>query len=246
MHRMIVDGDAGVAEGALVIVTGEEARHAARVKRVDEGEAVELMDGRGMVASGVVEQADAGRGGRKSEREPAVAVRVGRVRRESAVSPRVEVWTAAPKGGRVDEMVELLSQVGAAAWVPVRMARSVVKPGETKLARLERIALEAMKQCGRAWVMEVGAERGLEEALRGREGVEVVVADASGDAYEGVAAREVRLVVGPEGGFTESELLAAREAGARIARFGPHVMRIETAAAAGAAVVLNAAGGAAR
>jgi 16S rRNA (uracil1498-N3)-methyltransferase len=49
----------------------------------------------------------------------------------------------------------------------------------------------------------------------------------------------VRLLVGPEGGWAAEELETARAAGARVARFGPHVMRIETAAVAACAVVLD-------
>jgi 16S rRNA (uracil1498-N3)-methyltransferase len=53
----------------------------------------------------------------------------------------------------------------------------------------------------------------------------------------------IRLLIGPEGGWTPDELRAARDAGARIASFGPHTMRIETAAPVAAAVILHAESG---
>lgn len=104
------------------------------------------------------------------------------------------------------------------------------------MGRLERHAVEAMKQCGRAWVLEIGDAVSFEEALRGDD-VDVVVADASGDRYEASGGREIRVLVGPEGGWTTEELASARASGARVCSFGRHVMRIEVAAVVAAAVV---------
>jgi 16S rRNA (uracil1498-N3)-methyltransferase len=235
MHRILVDGLSAGA-GGTVAVDGEEARHALRVKRVRMGEKVELMDGRGGVALGVVVEAD--EGGKK--RDGSLVVRVESVRHVDPERPRVEVWTAAAKGGRVDDLVDQLSQAGATKWRPLEAARSVSEPREAKMERLERIACEASKQCGRAWVMEIGPMAGMEEAVRGGEGVRVVVCDAAGEPWRaemGSGAEVIRLLVGPEGGWTAEELGAARAAGAVTARFGPHVMRIETAGVVACGVV---------
>jgi 16S rRNA (uracil1498-N3)-methyltransferase len=231
--------------GTLVVVGGEEARHALRVKRVRVGERVELLDGRGGVASGVV--AELQEGGKK--KEGSVVVRMESVRRAEPTTPRVEVWTAVAKGGRVDEMVDQLAQAGAAEWRALETARSVAGAREGKLERLERIARETSKQCGRAWGMEIGGGGvavGMAEAVRGGEGVRIVVCDASGEPWRaemGRGADVIRLLVGPEGGWTEEELEICRGAGATVARFGPHVMRIETAAVVACGVVVAGACG---
>jgi 16S rRNA (uracil1498-N3)-methyltransferase len=143
-------------------------------------------------------------------------------------------------------MVEGLSEVGAAAWIPLRTERSVVEPRMTKLDRLSRLAVESAKQCGRAWFLRIEQERTLRDALARAAGTRVIVADASGvgagvgaDETERTETAVVRVVVGPEGGWTAEELASARDAGAVVTRFGPHSMRVETAAVAAAAVVLN-------
>lgn len=241
VHRVFVQDAPLLAPGERVEVVGPEAEHAARVKRLGPGDAVALLDGRGTVAAARVEST--GKVGKGGWRLAAVVESVATAER---VRPRVEVWSATPKGGRVDELVDGLSQVGAAAWSPLRAERSVVQPRETKLERLERIAWEAAKQCGRAWVLEIGRERSWEEAIAPEVGVRVVLADASGGPYERTGAEGVRVLVGPEGGWTEAELAAARAAGATIARFGPHAMRIETAAVVAVAVVLDVEGREAR
>jgi 16S rRNA (uracil1498-N3)-methyltransferase len=228
--------------GQVMAIAGDEAAHAIRVKRLEPGEAVCVMDGAGVIGEGRVERAI--KGGKREG--PTLEVRIG-ARREVAwpgVTPGVEVFAATPKGGRVDEMVDGLSQVGAAVWSPLQTERGVVDPREAKLARLERIAREAAKQCGRAWVLRIGGQKSFAEAIVG-DGVRVVVADATGEAWAGIKdQRPVRLLIGPEGGWTEQELAAARRAGVEVARFGVHTMRIETAAVAACAIIMS--GGAAK
>ncbi|MBL8764680.1 MAG: 16S rRNA (uracil(1498)-N(3))-methyltransferase [Phycisphaerae bacterium] len=215
--------------GGEIKIMGEEARHALRVKRVRPGEMVELLCGDGEVASTRVVDA-----GRETLRLEVVARR-----RVPRPRPEVEVWTATPKGGRADEMIEGLSEVGAAGWRPIRTERGVVDPRANKLDRLARLAVESSKQCGRAWLMVIGPAATWDEALRA-EGVSIVLADAAAPPYRALGAERIRLLVGPEGGWTESERAAAGDAGIRCAGFGPHVMRLETAAVVGAAAIVAA------
>jgi 16S rRNA (uracil1498-N3)-methyltransferase len=191
-----------------------------------------------------VEVAGTGAGGASKEAErrgrgaAKLDVRITLVRRVEPVVPRLEVWSATPKGSRVDELVDGLCQVGVAGWFALETARGVVDPRGTKLERLRKIAAEAGKQCGRAWRMEVEGPLGLGRALAPAAGAAIVVADAAGEPFVATGARLVRLLIGPEGGWSPGELERARGAGARINRFGPHTMRIETAAVAAAAVVM--------
>lgn len=234
MHRMFEEGLVAHV-GDVVVIGGDEAQHAARVKRVEVGERVQVLNGAGLVADGEVAEIRKGRGGWE------VAVRVLSTRVVEMRKPQVEVWTGVPKGDRLEEMVDQLAQIGVAAWGPVHAARSVVEPREGKMTRVARRAVEASKQCGRAWSMRVDEGGDLSVALQaGSSGVTVVMADASGEAYVRTGAARIRVLVGPEGGWTEDEVRLAREAGAIIARFGEHVMRVETAAPVAAAVVLAA------
>jgi len=220
--------------GAVLRVSGEEAKHAIRVKRLDVGDRLEVCDGAGLVARCAIAQ---------TGKEPRTGewwfeANVEGSRREEPVRPSVEVWSAVPKGDKVEQMIDGLSQVGAARWRALHSARSVVEPREGKMGRLARHAVEAMKQCGRAWVLEIMEATSLEEALRG-EGVDVVVADASGERYEASGRREIRVLVGPEGGWTKEELARARASGARVCAFWRHVMRIVVAAVVAAGVVVE-------
>lgn len=236
MHRLLVEYPDFKTDETLII-EGDEAVHALRVKRLDSGDAVEVLNGQGLIASAVVVAPIDSR----KPREAQLRLRVTGVRHVEPVRPALHVLTATPKGPRVDEMIQQLAQVGAAGWGPLSTTRGVVDPRETKLARLERIAGEASKQCGRAWSLVLEPPCAFRDALRPAPGTAVVVADASGgpaSEFDARAYESVRLLVGPEGGFSPEELARAKEAGAVILRVGPHIMRIETAAVVAAGVLI--------
>ena len=209
-------------------IEGEEARHAARVKRLREGAELRLIDGKGSICRARVVQAKRTLDVELLEREQV-----------APVVPRLELCTATPKGPRLDKMIDMASQLGVAAWRPLDTALGVVEPGAGKQERMRRIAIESAKQSGRAWLMAIGKTQPFPEAL---EAPHVVLADANGGPYTPTGADTIRVLVGPEGGFTASEIAAAAAAGATPVSLGQHTLRIETAAVAAAAVILHAEG----
>lgn len=236
VHRILLEMP-DFAPGEAVRIDADEARHAAHSKRLRAGDPVELLNGRGLRAQATIEQVARERAG------PILHLRILAAQTVPPVSPRLTVMAATPKGGRADELVDSLAQVGAACWRPLLAARTVVDPRPTKLDRLARLAIEAAKQSGRAWMLQIGPPITLAQALaetQAAPGKALVLADASGGPYQPTNAPEIHLLIGPEGGFEPAELALARDAAAQIASFGPHIMRIETATVAAAAVVLAA------
>ena len=202
------------------------------VKRVQAGDRVELLDGRGGVAAALVTATD------KRKRDASVHLRIESFSLVDPVSPAVEVWSAVPKADRAAQMIDQLAQAGAALWRPLIAERSVTD-ADHKAERLQRIAAEASKQCGRAWHLQLGPAADVPEAARLASSAPVLVADAGGTPPS-QAPRAARLIVliGPEGGFTDGELGSLQAAGAATLRLGPHVLRTETAAVAAAVALL--------
>jgi 16S rRNA (uracil1498-N3)-methyltransferase len=116
-----------------------------------------------------------------------------------------------------------------------------VDPRPGKLQRLERQVIEHARQCRRAHLLEVAAAASLADVLA-RPSDLLLLADPHDRAQQAIDQRlgdaaVVRVLIGPEGGFDDDEREAALAAGALPWSLGPHVLRIETAAAAAVAIL---------
>lgn len=240
MHRVFLDQSlANIAPGSLLRVAGDQAKHALRVKRLEAGDPIELLDGRGHLAPARLENS-----GKASRDDWWLDARIDRVLSIPRVRPEIRVWSAVPKGQRLSDMIEALSQAGARSWGALESARSISDAGEHKIDRLRKIAEESSKQCGRAWVLEIESPRTLQSFCAVGEGeAGPIFADASGTPMRLVHVNHEQpldVLIGPEGGWTDDELSRAKSLLWRIARAGPHVMRIETAAAITTSIILSA------
>lgn len=235
MHRFYcpnlpADAATPILSDVPVELEEEQARHARSVLRLKAGQEIMLFDGQGRTAQAVV--LDPGKTFR-------VSVRL--VRTWPRPRLRLVLAVAPPKGGRLEDMVDQLSQLGVDHVDLLRTARSVVEPGAGKQRRLERAVIESAKQCGRPWLMTVGELRSLPDVLDEPADLTLLAqpgAAAQADLSAKLAAGGVaRALVGPEGGFTDDESALALARGAVAWSLGPHILRIETAAVAAAAVL---------
>jgi 16S rRNA (uracil1498-N3)-methyltransferase len=161
----------------------------------------------------------------------------------------IEVALALPRGGRAEDVVDGLTQLGATAISAISSEH--VRPESRSLPasraeRLRRAALEACKQCGRLWPPRLDPVLPLAAWLaRDPSGDTLVLSPPAESALSSwlethgragdtrwSEASPLRLLVGPEGGFSESEQDLLRASGAVAVRVGPHTLRIETAALA--------------
>lgn len=216
-------------------LAGAEGRHAATVRRVKVGEAVDVADGRGTRARCTV----------LSLGQDTVRLRVRERVVEPDPAPRLVLVQALAKGDRGELAVELATEVGVDEVVPWSAERCIVKwdgpRGEKALGRWRSTAREAGKQSRRARHPVVAHWVSTEELLErvGRTPTFLLHEQASEPLasvhlpHEG----DVLLVVGPEGGITDREVAALTAAGAVPVRLGSSVLRTSTAGAAAAAVV---------
>jgi 16S rRNA (uracil1498-N3)-methyltransferase len=215
--------------GSKAVLTGDEARHLARVLRAAVGDEVTLFDGRGH--SWPARVAVLGR--------DTVELETGAARVEPAGDTALTLAVALPKGERQKWLVEKLTELGVARLVPLVTERGVAEATSAALARLERGVIEASKQCGRDTLMAIAAPASVAEIVAGKvAGVIGLVADPTGhplDTSGWPERAEVLGLVGPEGGFSPGELAATDAAGWPRVALAAHVLRVETAAVALAA-----------
>jgi 16S rRNA (uracil1498-N3)-methyltransferase len=225
-----------VPEADELVVDGAEGRHAVDVLRLTPGEQVRVADGNGTVAEGAV--LSAGPEG----------LRVA-VRNRFEVPPHEPEFVlvqALPKGDRGPLAVELATELGVDRIVPWTASRCVTRWREDRvdrgLAKWRAAARAASKQARRPRVPEVTGPMTTREVcgLLADVDLAVVLHEQARRPLAELAipaAGTVAVVVGPEGGLTDGEVVAFRAAGAQAVRLGAEVLRTSTAGAAALAAL---------
>jgi len=212
-------------------LSGAEGRHLAVVLRAEPGDSVILFNGRGVEADGRV----------RSVTPQGVLLELSGHRQSTGDSRRrVTLATAVPKGDRFDWLVEKGVELGLHRIVPLVTARSIVEPRDTRLEKLRRVIVEASKQCGRNELLELAPLTPWKQFLSGSfPSGSLWIAHPGGAECHAVChswPAEVTLLVGPEGGWTDHELVEVKQTGGAAVSLGPLLLRIETAGLALAAL----------
>ena len=222
--------DLPLAAGQRITLPEVAGHHVARVLRLRAGDALTVFDGCGGEYQATLVRVS----------RDAVVADVGAhepVDRESALV--VELGQGICKGDRMDLVVQKATELGVRIIRPIVCERTVVKldpaRAERRLAHWRAIAVHAAQQSGRTRVPEVAGVEGLDAWLaRTGAGVAFVLSPRAGaslaDCAPPAPGEPVRLLVGPEGGFSLREVERAEAAGFTGLRLGPRVLRTETAA----------------
>lgn len=224
MPRLYVPAELSVGE-TLTLPEGP-ARHVTRVLRMVEGAPLMLFDGQGREAG--VRLADVSR--------KHTAVRIEALWQGSGESPlAVHLGQAISKGDRMDYAIQKAVELGVAAITPLYTERGDVRlkgdREEKKLAHWQAVAASACEQCGRAVVPPIYPPIALDEWLVERqEPLRLMLHLATGNAFNQQPRPDaVALLIGPEGGLSETDVSAAVASGFTPLTLGPRVLRTETA-----------------
>jgi len=225
--------------GDVVSLQGAEARHAVSVSRVQPGEQLRIGNGSGLVVVGTVETA--------SPQELTLAV--GSVTETPAASPAIWLAQALAKGDRDELAVQVATELGVDGVIPWSAQRSIVKWEGAKVRkgheRWSAIVREASKQSIRSWVPEVAdlASTKVLGALAAE--ARMLVLDPQAESPLSALqpdGRDLVLVVGPEGGISDSEFDLLTRSGAERVSLGTPILRTSTAGPAAIAVLNTALG----
>jgi 16S rRNA (uracil1498-N3)-methyltransferase len=228
--RVLIQAGSAVA-GQRVGLDQDEIHHL-RVRRARERESVEILDGAGLSGTGRLIRAGS---------QWLVEVRTAEQRERP---PETVLAVAAGDRDRFSWMVEKSVELGVTRIIPLETTRSAAVATRLKdlhLRRLRKSALEAIKQCGAVWVPSVDEPVPLAEFLQRTASGTRWLADAAGVPVPTVLDRHaLTVVIGPEGGFTETERAGIETAGYQAVALGSHTLRFETAALAAAAAANQA------
>lgn len=223
---------AGAITRGVTTLGGPEGRHAADVRRLAVGEPIALTDGAGTMGSGVV----------VAVRRGELDISIDDVSVVPSPSVRLVAVQALAKGGRDEQAIEAMTEVGVDEVVGWAASRSIARWTDRTEAKWRATVEAAAKQSRRAWWPAVsGPLRTAEVADRiARAALGVVLHESASESLTSLAipaAGEVVVVIGPEGGITDEELAAYAAAGARVVRLGETVLRSSTAGVAALSVI---------
>ncbi len=165
---------------------------------------------------------------------------ISSARGEAEPPVEITLFMAYPKADKLETVIQKAVELGACRIVPFESSRCIKRPKadreEKQLARHQRIAHEAAKQCGRSILPTVERTCSFEEAisLAARADLPLFCYEGGGESIRTLAeaksdAKSVSIVVGSEGGFSPEEAEAARRAGLSFATLGKRILRCETA-----------------
>ena len=227
VNRIFVDGP--LKPGTQVTLPSAGAYHVVRVLRMREGAPLRVFDGAGAEFQAEIVRVEG----------DAVTVALMSQTQAAAESPlRITLIQGVSRGERMDWTLQKATELGVAAIAPVLTSRSVVrldaKQVEKKQAHWRGIVIGACEQCGRSRIPTVHPAMTLREYFANvrKDGMRLVLSPSAPASLAGIASlpSKVDLLIGPEGGLDDDELIAAQKSGFMPVRLGPRVLRTETAA----------------
>ncbi|MEO0312904.1 MAG: hypothetical protein RL140_134 [Actinomycetota bacterium] len=229
-----------LSAGDVYNLDGPEGKHAAQVRRMRVGEGIQLTNGLGLRATGVVAEVSTN----------SLRVNVNDVETEELPKLRITLVQALAKGDRDELAVQAATELGAHRVIPWQATRSISKwegdKAEKSRIRWQTISNEAAKQSLRVWnpeVLPVVSSKQLTAFLAEYDHVIVLEPSGTKSITElGKLSGEIALIVGPEGGIDDAELARFEEAQFHIVRMGDGVLRTSTAGLAAIAYLAGSNG----
>ena len=214
-------------------IEGEDVKHIYKVLRVKSGEKVVINNLEGEEFLGEVEEVN----------KQKVSIKIlEKLKINNESNLKITLFQGMPKATKMDLIVQKSVELGVSEIIPTITDRVDVKlKGDfKKLDRLNKIALEACKQSKRTLIPKVLEPLNFKEVLDKIDDLDLMVIPYENATGYGIRAmvnsienreniKTVGIMVGPEGGFEESEIEALKEKGAHIVTLGPRILRTETA-----------------
>ncbi len=239
MARFFLSRSSMSLQDALIRITGDDAHHIAYSLRMATGDALTVSDMQKTEYLCTI----------TSIKPDEVLLHIDETRENDTELPvRVHLYQSLPKGDKMEYIIQKAVEMGVASVTPVAGARCIVKldekNAEKKVARWQKIAAEAAKQCGRGYIPEVrmpiSCARAIAEGTQtdlplfcyegdGTTSLRAVFGTHKARLLEKEAVPEIAVYIGPEGGYDTTEVKLAQDADMTAVNLGKRILRCETA-----------------
>ncbi|NLB88595.1 MAG: 16S rRNA (uracil(1498)-N(3))-methyltransferase [Syntrophomonadaceae bacterium] len=240
MHRFFVPAS-NIEDKKVYITDKKELKHMSKVLRLGVGDNVIVFDGKGSEYEVIITETD---------KEGWTADIIKAAVKDVKPKVKLSLVQGIAKGEKMDTIIQKAVEVGITSIYPVLTEHTVVKldalKGNKKVERWQNIALEACKQCRRNTIPEVLPVTTYDEIIEKIKDKNSIMLYEKEDKLslrevlkkDLSDAEEIFLLVGPEGGFSNKEVDKARASGTFVVTLGEKILRTETAAIVGSAIVL--------
>jgi 16S rRNA (uracil1498-N3)-methyltransferase len=214
--------------GDKITLNVDETRHLRDVLRLRIGDEVHVFDGNGNEFKCEIETIE--------KRESLLKI----IEKVSPQSPESELdltlAIALLKGEKFDLVVQKAVELGVKKIIPITTKHTIEK--SVRLERLRKIALDATKQCGRARLLEIGETVSFTQLIESNESTFIMFSERNGTNFSSFKpTSKITSIIGPRGGWEDSELEFGLQKGVSIITFGGRILRAETAAIALTAIL---------
>ncbi|MEG1257044.1 16S rRNA (uracil(1498)-N(3))-methyltransferase [Clostridium sp.] len=232
MHKFFIE-DNNIS-GNLCTIEGDDVKHIYKVLRLKAGDKVNINNCKGTEYIGEIQEVN------KKEVKVNIIEKV-ELNNESPIA--VHLFQGLPKAAKMDLIAQKCTELGISEITPIITERVVVKGNETsefkKVDRWNRIALEACKQSKRSIIPTINQPMEFKALVEELKNFDLIVVPYENQENLGMRyvkskvqnkdIKNVGIVIGPEGGFEESEIEALKDLGGFIVTLGPRILRTETA-----------------
>lgn len=222
-------------KGDVVTIVGDDAHHISRSLRMAVGENITVCDGK-KEYSCVLENFS----------DNVIAKIIKSCEVKSEMPCRIKLFQALPKGDKLDMIIQKAVECGAFEITTFESERCIVRSKtdseDKKLERRSRIAFEAAKQCGRGIIPKVNKTLSFDKMLDMATQNDLILFCYEGDDVSPLGGilrglggqdwarnKDIAVIIGSEGGFSEDEVQSAKNIGAIVVGLGSRILRTETA-----------------
>ncbi len=213
-------------------ITGEDVNHIKKVLRLNCGDEVTVCDGEGTDYDVEIESFEPG----------CIRARIlSTARNTSEPGTSIILFQGIPKSDKMDFIIQKSVELGVNKIVPVMTDRTIVrientKDAQNKASRWQRISMEAAKQSNRGIIPKIDMPVTYDNAVKLLREMQLGIIPYENETRNSLKKclskskyKQIGIMIGPEGGFTENEIVKAVTAGIQPVTLGPRILRTETA-----------------
>ncbi len=237
-RKFYLESKNGFEVGQSLNIEGDEFLHVVKVLRHSVGDKLCVIDGYGFEYDSIITQV---------EKKSFSLEILNKVASMAETKNHIAVFQALVKGDKFELITQKLTELGVSKIVPFESEFCQVKSNTTRLDRLEKISVEALKQCGRAKKVCIEKVQSFAQMLENLKAYDTVIfayekatSDLEiGDFQIKSTPQNVAIIVGSEGGFSDEEAKQLSSLGnVKTITLGKRILRAETASITLAGIVM--------